>query len=83
MRKWCPEPFKSGTFISPMNPDQAVDNPRFEKDPGLTGRDSTWDLMNQSEKDLLLDRARELLIAEFDTRENELLLRHQVELSDT
>ncbi len=65
-----------------MNPDQAVDNPRFEKDPGLTGRDSTWDLMNQSEKDLLLDRARELLIAEFDTRENELLLRHQVELSE-
>ncbi len=82
MRKWCPEPFKSETVISPTSPDQAVENPRFEKDSGLTGGNSIWDLMNQSEKDLLMDRARDLLVAEFDTRETELLLRHQSELAE-
>lgn len=52
-------------------------------DPRLTGGNSIWDLMNQSEKDLLLERARDLLITEFETRENEFLQRHRMELAET
>ncbi len=59
----------------------AVDNPKFEKDLGLTGCTSLWDLMNQTEKDELLENARGMLLAEFETREGELRRGHQTELA--
>jgi len=38
--------------------------------------------MNQVEKDQLLDRARGMLLAEFETREGDLRQRHQTELAE-
>ncbi len=81
MRKWCPKSLETGTVVSQACEDRTVDNPRFEKDPCLTGGNSIWGLMNQAEKDGLLDRARDMLVSEFDNRENELLEKHHAELA--
>jgi flagellar biosynthesis/type III secretory pathway protein FliH len=66
--------------ITPQCESPAAKNSRFEKDFALTKRNSLWDLMNQVEKEKLLDRAREMLQAEFETREGELRRMHQAEL---
>ena len=62
---------------------QTAENSGYEKDFALTNRNSLWDLMNQAEKDQLLDRAREMLLTEFATREEELRRHHQTELAET
>ena len=82
MLKWCPKQFETGTVVSQPCKDQVVNNPRFEKDPCLTTGNSIWDLMNQAEKDRLLDSAREMLVSEFERRETELLEKHRTELAE-
>ena len=59
-----------------------VENPRFEKDFARTDRNSRWDLMNEAERAQLLDKARGMLQAELETREDELYRRHQTELAE-
>ncbi len=59
-----------------------MENSRFEKDYTMTSRNSLWDLMNQTEKDQLLDRSREMLLAEFESRKEELCRGHQAELAE-
>ena len=81
MRKWCPKPLDAGPVIATAGEDQSADNPRFEKDTCLTNGNSIWDLMNQTERDRLLDSARDMLVSEFENRENELLEKHQAELA--
>jgi len=68
--------------IASFPENHAADNPRFEKDLGLKDRQSSWDLIDQVDKDHLLDRARDILQVEFDTREMELRRRHQEELGE-
>ena len=82
MLKWCPKQFETGTVVSQACQDRAVNNPPFEKDPCLTTGNSIWDLMNQDEKDRLLDSAREMLVSEFENREGELLEKHRAELAE-
>jgi hypothetical protein len=81
MLKWCPKPFEAGTVISQHGGNQAVDNPRFEKDPCLTDGNSVMDLMNQVDKDRLMDSARDMLVSEFENREKELLENHRTEIA--
>ena len=83
MLKWCPKQFETGTVVSQVCQDRVDNNPRFEKDPCLNTGDSIWDLMNQTEKDRLLDSAREMLVSEFENRETELLEKHRAELAET
>ncbi len=82
MLKWCPKQFETETVVSQTCKDQVVNNPRFEKDSCLTTGNSIWDLMNQAEKDRLLDSAREMLVSEFAQREAEILEKHRAELSE-
>lgn len=57
------------------------DRPVFEKDPGLAGSTSLWNLMNDQEKESLLDFARSGLQEEFNTRENVRSECHRSELA--
>jgi len=68
--------------IAPIHENHAAENPRFEKDLGLKDRPSSWDLIDEGDKDQLLERARGLLQVEFDTREMELRRQHQEELAE-
>jgi flagellar biosynthesis/type III secretory pathway protein FliH len=68
--------------IAPFHENHAAENPRFEKDHGLKDRQSFWDLIDEVDKDQLLERARDKLQVEFDTREMELRRRHQEELAE-
>ncbi len=92
MRKWCPEPFDRPLDESPASGDNQLpfeqDSPGggdlpqggdlgFEKDLYLSDRHSLWDLMNQVEKDQLLEKAREILQPEYEERESELRRQHE------
>ncbi len=68
--------------IATFPADNAPANPRFEKDNGLTGGKSSWDMIDQVDKDQLLEKARDLLQVEFDHRETELRRCHQEELEE-
>ena len=68
--------------IATFPANNALENPRFEKDSRLTGGKSSWDLIDQVDKDQFLERARELLQVEFENRETELRRRHQEELAE-
>jgi flagellar biosynthesis/type III secretory pathway protein FliH len=97
MRKWCPEPFEmnrdepgaaeghQAPFVqeSPVGmAAPANEASGFEKDHFLSDRQSLWDLMNEAEKDQLLEKSRQLLEADFEARESELIRHHQAELSE-
>ena len=81
MRKWCPKPFETGTVLTRISEDPAEDNPRFEKDACLTDCNSNWDLMDQDEKDRVLDCARDMLVSEYESREKVLLEKHDAEIA--
>lgn len=97
MRKWCPEPFDrsrdeslpSGECQLPVFQESPVgtclpegEDFEFQKDLYPSDRLSPWDLMNQVEKDRLLEKSRQILQAEFDEREYELQRRFRVETAE-
>ncbi len=55
--------------------------PGFEKDHLLSGNTSLWNLMNDREKEILLDSAKTGLQEEFNSREKELRESHRSELA--
>jgi flagellar biosynthesis/type III secretory pathway protein FliH len=81
MRKWCPEPFDveavlddavAGEFVREGSVVTEATNTVFESDPGFGARSSLWDMMNETERAELLERARDYLRPEFEQRELEL-----------